>query len=654
MSRNITYSCLIADIPTTPCTVNDIIATLLTRSEQEDPQITITISAFDEAQVQAAALEPKNPLIDTQLNRITTQVVIDTTAPSITFLTDPPESSTNETTFHFAVQASELARFSIFLLHLDPDESRSTQYQVVHSTTSANLIQSVPQSQTVVEVPHQLVNYPHEVLSDGRYMFNIRAIDLAGNSSPARQVVWEVDTKPPQVIIEVQGNWLLSSLRTSSTTASFRFKAVDEPFATYDCAINCSPVLDCIQSLCTYPILFDENSVSGEVLDLTCSESDLVMTTCPTKLDIVDVPEGDHILFGRARDSAGNIGPVMAVEWSVDTTPPTAVIDRSPGRMPQDRTSEAYLTIFVEVDESESTLSCMFFRLLFNSTDTSNTTAKNEIDSVADGSSPFQSNNNNDDANNSGDRFVPSSETWRMCTSPINLGSFDEGTYIFRVRATDVVGNIQQARPLSVGWDEHTFIVDRTPPRAFVSLENNNRLPSNEPGTKNEPIIMNHVIHVVNFSVSEILEELTCTHCFQADSQAICRQAAVCDLDSGQVVAVAAGLNGEEILSIREDYRGLVPCQRAFDQLCPVDDLTIPGSTECPLGYLHECGVTQLSYSRACDVLHGMQQRLCIEQRTYTHWLELRMKDLAGNVANQRISTWIFGLLKQTLFKMVA
>ena len=116
-------------------------------------------------------------------------------------------------------------------------------------------------------------------------MFAVKAIDPAGNISPADTYTWTVeapDTTPP--VSSIGGG---PGGSTTATSATFTFTA-NETGVTFNCSLDTAPF-----AACTSPV-----TVSGLAL-------------------------GNHTFRVRARDVAGNFeNPAASYAWTVVAPPP--------------------------------------------------------------------------------------------------------------------------------------------------------------------------------------------------------------------------------------------------------------------------------------------------------------------------------------------
>ncbi|HEX7255584.1 MAG TPA: DNRLRE domain-containing protein, partial [Gaiellaceae bacterium] len=214
----------------------------------------------------------------------------------------------------------------------------------------------------------------HGELVEGAHLFEVRAIDQAGNVEPeAAGFGWTVDLTAPETAIDAQ-----PPDPANSSTATFGFSAGEEE-ATFACSLDGAPF-----AACSSPASYD------------------------------GLAEGVHTFDVRAIDQAGNsdTSPARAT-WTIDLTPPEAAIDAEPG----DPTNSTSATFEFSADEA-STFECRL-----------------------DGA-PFAA-----------------------CTSPATYEGLAEGVHAFDVRAIDRAGNADPAPARS------TWRIDLTPPETTIDVQ---------------------------------------------------------------------------------------------------------------------------------------------------------------------------------------
>ena len=162
-------------------------------------------------------------------------------------------------------------------------------------------------------------------LADGHHVFNVRAIDQAGNvdDKPAT-VSWTIDTTPPTTSIN-SGPALL----TNQTTANFVFS-------------------------------------SNEAGTFRCSLDQVAATACASPLSYSNLPDGSHTFTVHAIDLAGNVDPnAAAYEWTMDTTEPDTLLTSSPAAV--SNSGEASFAFFSP--KAGTTFACSLDSAIFTACD---------------------------------------------------------------------------------------------------------------------------------------------------------------------------------------------------------------------------------------------------------------------------------------------
>ena len=257
--------------------------------------------------------------------------IIDTTAPSTTISSAPPNPS-NSTTASFEFTASEPASFQCSLdgaafasctspksysgladgshtfrvmatdqagntglptsyawtVDSTPPPAPTISSNPANPTTSTSATFGFADAETGVTLLCQLDGGGFSIctspksysgLADGSHTFDVKARDSNGNESAPTSYTWTVDTTPPATVL------VSTPLNPSNqATATFSFFA-SEP-ASFQCSL-------------------DGGSFSA------CSSP-----------SAVGVAQGVHTYQIRAIDQAGNVGAPVSYTWTVDTTPP--------------------------------------------------------------------------------------------------------------------------------------------------------------------------------------------------------------------------------------------------------------------------------------------------------------------------------------------
>jgi hypothetical protein len=154
----------------------------------------------------------------------------------------------------------------------------------------------------------------YTALADGAHVFDVRAVDAAGNVDPTpAHAAWSVDTTAPGATISAG-----PPARTGSARAVFRFAA--ETGARFECSLDGRPYARC----------FSPAARSG-------------------------LGAGPHSFRVRAADAAGNVDPSPAKwTWTVDRTPPGTTIALGP----RTGTRSTSATFFFRSSERGSSFQC--------------------------------------------------------------------------------------------------------------------------------------------------------------------------------------------------------------------------------------------------------------------------------------------------------
>lgn len=287
---------------------------------------------------------------------------------------------------------------------------------------------------------------------DGTHSFSVRQTDIAGNTSPSATVIWKIDTvapAAPTIDTSLSGTPADGS-RVRSASATIRF--LGETGATFSCALDSS----------TY-------------------------TECSNPLVATNLAEGEHRLFVRQTDPAGNRSstPTKAqLTWTVDTTAPAAptLFPTVPALPTKSRTAsigilnvEALATLKCKLD-SVVLSSCPAALTLNNLTDGSHTIEVSAIDVAGNESAPATGTWTVDNTApappgvtgaptgtvNKSDATISftgesravfkcslDGETFATCTSPRALTGLTNKLHTFAVKQLDEAGNLSDATTVS-------------------------------------------------------------------------------------------------------------------------------------------------------------------------------------------------------------
>jgi hypothetical protein len=135
-------------------------------------------------------------------------------------------------------------------------------------------------------------------LAAGSHTFTVKAVDAAGNESPAVSRVWTIDlTPPPPPSLTSKPPTV-----TASTSATFAFTD-DEATASYVCRLDGA-----------------------------------AFSACTTPKAYAGLAAGSHAFDIKARDAAGNESALTSYGWTIDLTNPVVAID--PATQPHDPTND--------------------------------------------------------------------------------------------------------------------------------------------------------------------------------------------------------------------------------------------------------------------------------------------------------------------------
>ncbi len=136
----------------------------------------------------------------------------------------------------------------------------------------------------------------------------------------------------------------------------------------------------------------------------------------------MNVADGTHTFQVFGENAAGQ-GPIASFTWTVDTAAPTTTIDTHP------------------VDPSPGQTAAFSFHA-------SEAALKFECSLAPQGGA----------------------DSFAACTSPKTFSDLADGTYTFKVRATDLAGN-PQATPTQFSWKVDNVIADTTPPETTITTK---------------------------------------------------------------------------------------------------------------------------------------------------------------------------------------
>ncbi len=132
----------------------------------------------------------------------------------------------------------------------------------------------------------------YAALDDGSHSFDVRAVDAAGNVGPVDSHAWSIDTLAPTAVIDAHPAEL-----TAANAAAFTFHA-DQPGSSFECRLD--------------------------------SSAENAFHSCTSPRSLTNLSEGSHRFEVRAKDPAGNVGPITFFDWASDTVNPTVSIQSGP------------------------------------------------------------------------------------------------------------------------------------------------------------------------------------------------------------------------------------------------------------------------------------------------------------------------------------
>jgi hypothetical protein len=203
-------------------------------------------------------------------------------------------------------------------------------------------------------------------LSDGIHTFSVRQTDRAGNTGPHLSVTWNVDlsNSPPQLTgtpaqlsasraasmtFSGKQDWsLICSLDGAAfapCTSPFEITALEDgehsfsvrqadgfgrvsPPATFVWLVDATPppapVFDQTPPAVTSTRSFTARFAGEQGATFECREGEGPWQPCASPRSYSSIPDGPYSLEVRQSDEAGNTGPSARIDWTVDTTRPTA------------------------------------------------------------------------------------------------------------------------------------------------------------------------------------------------------------------------------------------------------------------------------------------------------------------------------------------
>jgi hypothetical protein len=350
----------------------------------------------------------------------TTTWVVDLVSPSVT-IDSGPASPSNSTSAAFVFSANEPASFECRL-----DGGGFTPCSSPRSYTG---------------------------LAAGTHTFDVRATDPAGNTGSTVTASWTIDVTAPDTTITAA-----PSDPSGSASATFVFTST-EPGSSFACQLDgggfgacTSPKTytglgagphtfhvratdpagnaDATPASLTWTIDVgpptatvdsgpaDPTNSTSATLTFSATEPSSTFecqldsgayTACTTPTSYTGLAEGAHTFRVRAIDTVGNVGPSAVHAWRIDVTAPAASVDTGPAAV----TSATAAAFTFSANETGSSFAC-------------------QLDGGA----------------------------YAACTAPRSYSGLADGSHTFRVRATDVLGNV--GSPASTSWTVDTAVPTST------------------------------------------------------------------------------------------------------------------------------------------------------------------------------------------------
>jgi large repetitive protein len=295
-------------------------------------------------------------------------------------------------------------------------------------------------------------------LAAGTHTFAVKAVDAAGNESPAASRTWTIDlTAPPPPTLTSAPPSV-----TASTSASFVFTD-DDATASYLCRLDGAAF-----AACTSPKAY------------------------------AGLSAGDHVFDVKARDPAGNESPVKTHAWTIDLTNPVVTID--PATQPHDPTNGTAASFTFTSNKLGSTFACALdgagfsactspaaysglsdrrHRFAVRATDPLGTTGlatvwEWTVDTHAPATPAVDSAPRSPTNATAATLVFHGGELglhhscrldgggFAACSSPVSYSRLADGPHTFAVRSTDAAGNVGPA--VTRGW-----VVDTRPPHTTIT-----------------------------------------------------------------------------------------------------------------------------------------------------------------------------------------
>ena len=287
-------------------------------------------------------------------------VQIDTTAPTVTSVTGPPQPYSNLTSPTFTFSGVDptvngaSSGIASFKYSTDDGMTWTTVTNEITYTTSTD--PTTGQTTTTASSNVTLMG-----LSDGSQTFEVEAIDKAGNIGAATSYKWTVDTGAP----------------TTSAKATGTLNSVTGWY-TSDVAVTITPTDPPLDTLPPIP-----GSGVAETFYTIDGESYQTSSTSPITINLDD---GTHTITYQSTDTAGNTQQQVTLPLQIDTTAPTVTVTSDVSNP----SHSASATFNFSVSDATSGVNCSSVEYSLDGGTWTTATSPVTLADLSDGSHTFQ------------------------------------------------------------------------------------------------------------------------------------------------------------------------------------------------------------------------------------------------------------------------
>jgi Bacterial Ig-like domain len=300
-------------------------------------------------------------------------------------------------------------------------------------------------------------------VANGAHTFQVRALDAAGNVSSAASYTWTEDKTAPAIVLTTT-----PSNPSADPSPAFAFSA-SEPVTGFQCKVDTGAFAACSSPTTLSALSDGQHTFTVDATDLAgntgssapytwtidtvnpvitllskppsltnattasfsftsskpnttflCALDGAAFSACSSPATYAGLGNGNHSFTVKGKASTGNIGLPTTWAWTVDTVPPKTTITHGPDAV----SSSPSATFTFTASEPVSGFAC-------------------SLDGGA----------------------------FAVCSSPKSFGGLADGQHAFRVRATDLAGNIEPSPP-SYSWQVATLVPpDTTPPGPVTKVK---------------------------------------------------------------------------------------------------------------------------------------------------------------------------------------